>query len=169
MRKIIYGIIVLIFIVGFTGCSVKSKIEKVSESKSHFEDAIYKGQNFYESNENINGEQYRVFHQASSGFTGTGSIRRSAENRAKIFCKKLGKNKKMQTISEHTAKPPYILGNFPRIEIIFACVNDKSNQNVNMQINNKYDNLSRLKILLDNGTLTKEEFEKEKRIILLKD
>jgi hypothetical protein len=32
------------------------------------------------------------------------------------------KGKAMESISETTATPPYILGNFPRIEIVFDCI-----------------------------------------------
>lgn len=76
------------------------------------------------------------------------------------FCKDLDENKTMLKLSEHTAKPPYILGNFPRIEIIFACVDKQKNNN------DKYEKLSKIKTLFDNGTLTEEEFKTEKQNIL---
>ena len=77
----------------------------------------------------------------------------------------LDENKKMFKVSEHTAKPPYILGNFPRIEIIFTCIDEK-NEVQYLPKKDKYEKLSTLKILLDNGTLTQQEFEKEKNNIL---
>ncbi|MDA3907449.1 MAG: hypothetical protein PF437_00020 [Sulfurimonas sp.] len=85
MKKITNSILITALII-FSGCASKTKIEKVSDSKSHFDNAVYEGQDFYESNENHNEEQYRVFHQASTGFSGTSGIRRSSENRAKSFC-----------------------------------------------------------------------------------
>lgn len=162
MKKSILLIATLIISILFSGCSVKSEIVKVSESKSHFEDAVYEGQDFYVSDKTTDAEQYRVFHQASSGFSGTGGIRSSAENRAKNFCKELDKNKEMLKLSEHTAKPPYIFGNFPRIEIIFACV---EKENI-ATTTSKYNELSKIKALLENGTLTQVEFEVEKKKIL---
>lgn len=165
MNKYIPIISVAIIILSFSGCSQKSMIEKVSNSKSHFDDAVYEGQDFYKSNKKVQGEKYRIFHQASSGFSGTSGIRRSAEQRADQFCKDLDENKKMFKVSEHTAKPPYILGNFPRIEIIFTCIDEK-NEVQYLPKKDKYEKLSTLKILLDNGTLTQQEFEKEKNNIL---
>jgi hypothetical protein len=165
MNKITGSILVATLIV-FGGCASKSKIEKVSQSKSHFDDAVYEGQNFYEADGSHNGTQYRVFHQASTGFSGTGGIRRSAENRAKSFCKKLGKNKTMFKLSEHTAKPPYILGNFPRIEIIFVCEDKVKNANSTNIQSDKYEQLSKIKKLYNDKVLTREEFLSEKKKIL---
>jgi len=158
--------ILITTLVLFGGCASKSKIEKVSESSSHFDGAVYEGQNFYEADEPYKGIQYRIFHQASTGFTGTSGIRRNAENRAKSFCKKQGGNKIMFKLSEHTAKPPYILGNFPRIEIIFGCKDKSNNTNQLISQDNKYNNLSKIKKLYDDKVLTKEEYLIEKKKIL---
>jgi hypothetical protein len=148
------------------GCSSTSPIEKESESKSHFEDAFYKGRDFYISPEEVEGERYRIFHQASTGFSGTGGIRRSAIQRANEFCRAEGRNKKMLTVSEHTAAPPYILGNFPRIEIIFVCLDESNARDSEHAYVDKYDNIVKIKDLYDSGALTKEEFEAEKKKIL---
>ena len=148
-----------------TACSSMSPIEKESESESHFKDAVFEGKDFYISEEEILGERYRVFHQASTGFSGTSGIRRSAMQRANSFCQKIDLNKMMLTVSEHTASPPYILGNFPRIEIIFACVDRKSAQ-TSIASTDKYDLLTKIKDLLDKGVLTQQEFETEKKKIL---
>jgi hypothetical protein len=40
-----------------------------------------------------------------------------AVQRAKEFCDRKGKV--MESLTERTANPPYILGNSPRIEIVF--------------------------------------------------
>ena len=165
MNKVTSSILIMTLIV-FSGCAGKSKIEKVSESKSHFDDAVYEGQNFYEADKNHKGTQYRIFHQASTGFSGTSGIRKSAENRAKSFCKKQGKDKIMVKLSEHTAKPPYILGNFPRIEIIFICEDKVKNTQLTNIKDDKYEKLSKIKKLYDDDVLTKEEFLIEKKKIL---
>jgi exonuclease III len=141
-----------------------SKIEKASESQSHFKGAVYEGQDFFVSEKEIEGEKYRIFHQASTGFAGTSGIRRSATRRANKFCQSKGNNKKMFTVSEHTAKPPYILGNFPRIEIIFVCLDDGKAQN--RASDEKYSHLVKLKKLLDDGVLTQDEFNVEKQKVL---
>lgn len=98
-----------IVVIVLAGCSSMSPIEKESESKSHFEDAVFKGRDFYISPAEIEGERYRVYHRASTGFSGTSGIRRTATQRAIRFCKDLG-NKRMIAVSEHTASPPYNFG-----------------------------------------------------------
>jgi hypothetical protein len=161
MKNFIYITMLFILMSVFSACSVRAPITKVSESISHFDNAVYKGQEFYVSDEITENETYRVFNQASTGFNGTSGIRLDAENRAKNFCRKIGKN--MLKLSEHTAKPPYIFGNFPRIEIIFACIDQKQ---TNISTNDKYTKLSKIKALLDNGVLTQKEFEAEKKKLL---
>ncbi|MBH0197201.1 MAG: SHOCT domain-containing protein [Cyanobacteria bacterium] len=72
----------------------------------------------------------------------------------------------MVTVSEHTAAPPYIFGNFPRIEIVFVCVDDSAAQNSVRAATDKYDRIVKIKELHDSGALTKDEFEAEKKKIL---
>ncbi|MFA6740849.1 MAG: SHOCT domain-containing protein [Arcobacteraceae bacterium] len=166
MKEISIISIFLTFILFFSGCSVKSEIKKVSESKSHFDDAIYTGQkDFYKSFEKIESDKYRIFHQASSGFTTTSAIRNTAMQRATEFCKNINPENDVTKVSEHTGKPPYILGNFPKIEIIFACTQRKENILSDNQ-QNKYDDLEKIKKLYDNGILTEEEYLKEKKKLL---
>ena len=157
-------ILIIASAVFVSGCASTSKIEKASESKSHFEGAAYEGRDFYIADEIIEGEQYRIFHQASTGFSGTGGIKRSAENRAISFCKEMEKT--MITVSEHTAAPPYVFGNFPRIEIIFVCADPKKEAKLIEVTTDKYDRISKIKELLDSGALTEEEFNFEKKKIL---
>lgn len=152
-----------------SSCSAMSPIEKVSESVSQFENAVYKGHDFYISEDVIEGAKYRIFHQASTGFSGTSGIRRSAVKRANEFCKNINKKEKMLTVSEHTAVPPYVFGNFPRIEIIFVCTEEVSNHRGQTRKIDKYDKLAKIKELYDSGALTKEEFDKEKKKILSKE
>ncbi len=71
----------------------------------------------------------------------------------------------MRVVSENISNPPYILGNFPRIEIVFACVDKPKTESPTFE-DIQYEKLTDLKKLLDNGTITKEEFDKEKSKIL---
>ena len=80
-----------------------------------------------------------------------------------VFCER--KNKTMHGLTETAAKPPYILGNFPRIELVFECIEKAENGNNNLIVD-KYEKLKALKKLLDDDVLTKQEFEKEKTKIL---
>lgn len=57
-----------------------------------------------------------------------------------------------------------IAGNFPRIEIVFVLIDKKVN--VTNTKEDKITRLEKLKKLLDDGALTKEEYEKEKKKIL---
>ncbi len=147
-----------------TGCSQMSPIEKVNESESNFEGAVYEGKQFYISNKPAEGEQYRIFHQGSTGFTVTSVLRKSATKRANKFCNKVDKGTEMYTISEHTASPPYILGNFPRIEIIFVCT--PNTLGVGLKGYDKYNQLRKVKQLYDDGILNEEEFQQEKKRLL---
>jgi hypothetical protein len=58
-------------------------------------------------------EDCRVFVQGATGFVSIQSVRDDAEQRAKEFCAR--KHQTMESLAETTAKPPYILGNFPRV------------------------------------------------------
>lgn len=73
----------------------------------------------------------------------------------------------MFTVSEHAAAPPYILGNFPRIEIIFVCVDETIAQSSAKAATDKYDRIVKIKELYDSGALSKDEFEAEKKKILV--
>jgi hypothetical protein len=103
-----------------SGCSIASPIQRADLSKSGFDGAVYGGDTVTVSEAPPGAERYRIFHQGASSFVSTYAIRASAERRAEEFCKKSGKSAK--TLSETTSRPPHILGNFPRIEIIFVCV-----------------------------------------------
>lgn len=68
----------------------------------------------------MGGNTYMVSRQAATGFTGMGTLKAEAMKEAYSECSKTGKMVKvLETID---AKPPYILGNFPKTEIRFKCV-----------------------------------------------
>ena len=116
MRNLIF----ITLIVLLTSCSIASTIKKASESKSAFDDAVYEGEETIVNNDISDEDAYRIFHQASTGYVSIQSIRVSAEKRANDFCKKQAKV--MRAVRERTSSPPHILGNFPRIEMVFVCV-----------------------------------------------
>ncbi|TSA41240.1 MAG: SHOCT domain-containing protein [Verrucomicrobiales bacterium] len=140
------------------GCSTSSPIRKYSESKSHF-----RGKPTIVSDAPSGVDLYRVYQQGATGFVSIQSVRQTAERRADEFCERQGKT--MRVISEQLSNPPYILGNFPRIEIVFACM-DKPKTESPASDDLKFRRLTNLKKLLDEGILTKEEFEREKGKIL---
>ena len=156
-------LLVIIPIVLLTACATASSIKKASESKSAFDDAVFKGEETVVNTDASDEDAYRIFHQAATGFVSIQSIRVSAEKRGSDFCKK--QSKEMRTLSERTSSPPHILGNFPRIEIVFTCERgDETKPTVSNT--GKYEKIRLLKELLDAGALTKEEFESEKKTLL---
>ncbi len=62
-----------------------------------------------------------VSRQAATGFSGSGSLKAEAFQEASQYCLNMGK--KLQVVSTHEAAPPYILGNFPKAEVQFMCLN----------------------------------------------
>jgi hypothetical protein len=148
-------VLVAIFL---NGCGTAAPIEKYSDSKSPF------GKNPTLISKDIpEDDLYRIYHRAASGFVSIQAIRETAEKRATEFCEERGKA--MIVVGEQISNPPYILGNFPSIEIIFACV-DKPKSDKPVFEDTQYIKLTNLKKLLDSGVITKEEFEREKSKIL---
>jgi hypothetical protein len=146
------------------GCAETSPIQPAASSNSHFAGAVYKGEFVTTGSGAPGAEAYRVFVQGATGFVSIQTVRDDAEQRAKDFCAR--KNQTVESLAETTAKPPYILGNFPRVEIVFDCVAVPSVQIANAGDDPKYPKLMNLKKLLDNGILTQEEFDREKAKIL---
>jgi hypothetical protein len=65
-------------------------------------------------------DTFIVSRQAATGFTGLGDLKAQALREANQFC--AGKGKSMEVISTDESKPPYIFGNFPRVEVQFRCI-----------------------------------------------
>jgi hypothetical protein len=76
----------------------------------------------------ISRDTYMVSRQAATGFTGKGSLKEESLTEANIFCKTQQKTLKVLSIQE--AQPPYILGNFPKAEVQFSCLESATNNEV---------------------------------------
>lgn len=63
---------------------------------------------------------YSVSRQAATGFPGLGGLRVKALREAADFCSKDGKS--IKVLQTTNSDPPYILGNYPRVDIDFSCV-----------------------------------------------
>lgn len=158
-------IMVLAVTVNFiTGCADTSPIRPVASSNSQFDSAVYQGELVTISSSTPGSEEFRVFHQGATGFVSVQSVRASAEQRATEFCDRQGKV--MKPLRETASKPPHILGNFPRIEIIFGCVDKPTAVVAPTSDDPKYTKLVNLKKLLDSGVLSQQEFEREKAKLL---
>jgi len=65
-------------------------------------------------------DTFRIFKQGSTGFVGSDKIKSDVMLQASQYCAERGKT--MQVVNVITGQPPYILGNFPKAEIQFRCV-----------------------------------------------
>jgi hypothetical protein len=145
-------------------CADSPAIQPANSSKSKFESSAYHGETVTVRPAPPGVEEYRVFQEGGSGFVSIQSVRESAEQRAMAFCEATGKA--MLSLRETTATPPYILGNFPRVEIIFGCVANDSKAGMAAGDDPKYAKLVNLKKLLDAKVITQQEFDAEKAKIL---
>ena len=146
------------------GCASTTPVQPTSMSKSGFDGAVFSGETVTLDKPTPGEDSYRAFQQAATGFVSLASVRSTVEEMAVAHCDRKGKA--MHGLSEQAAKPPFILGNFPRVELVFECVPKPGATQAAAA--SKYDELGSLKKLLDNGTLTKEEFEREKAKVLAK-
>lgn len=145
------------------GCAVSSTIERAETGKSEFDGAVYGGKTSSINAELPGVPKHRIFHQGSTGFISVETIRNSALKRIDAFCDRSGTDSYL--IQETTSTPPHILGNWPRIEIIFSCVKG-AKSNAAVAPLDKYDRLSKLKALFDAGAISQQEYEAEKKKIL---
>jgi hypothetical protein len=118
MKEIYFPLLMSTLIL--VGCSSAPPIQKASATKSYFDGAVYPGDVYKLTEDNSGAEQYRVFSHGSSGFVSLASVQSNAEGRAKEFCGREGKITKV--LQQQTSTPPHVLGNFPRAELIFICV-----------------------------------------------
>lgn len=139
-------------------CSSASPIIEASKSNSGFDSAVFEGRVTKVSKNEKGLIEYRIFQHGNSGFVTLNEVRGMAENRANRFCEQ--RSLGYQVITEQTSVPPHILGNFPRVELIFVC--EEASQSKTRNSAQAYEQLERLGRLLDKGLITKEEFEKEK-------
>jgi len=125
-------------------------------------------------------DTYMVSCQAATGFSGSGDLKARALQEASQFCTKQGK--KLQVISTHESRPPYIFANFPKAEVQFMCldVNDpklqcsalgKSSDGViqakeGVAKPDLYTELIKLEDLRKKNILTEEEFQSQKKLLL---
>ena len=65
-------------------------------------------------------DTYMVSRQAATGFPGLGNLKAESLREANQYCVEQGKL--MQTINTYETNPPYVFGNYPRVEIQFMCL-----------------------------------------------
>ena len=114
---ILSGALALILL---SGCAYETPVQRYSESPSKFRKPPQMMSHTYPDK-----DVYRIFQQGATGFVPLASIREDLELQAEKFCERQGKG--MVVLGSNYSKPPYILGNFPRMELIFAAVDKPKN------------------------------------------
>ncbi len=109
-----------LYAVLLAGCAQTTSVHLASSSPSAFDGAVYGGREVIISPTPAGTDEFRVFHQGATGFVSVADVRSEAERRASNHCGRMGKTLKL--LRETSSQPPHILGNFPRVELIFACV-----------------------------------------------
>jgi hypothetical protein len=111
----------LVVVTGFLiGCATAPPVQPAATSKSQFEDATYAGETLTLDRPTPGEEQYRVFREGATAFVTLQSVRSAAQEVADAYCARKGKA--MHGLVETAARPPFVLGNFASIELIFECV-----------------------------------------------
>jgi hypothetical protein len=65
-------------------------------------------------------DTFMVSKQAATGFSGLGGLKADAMREAYAQCSTTGQS--VQIISDKESHPPYIFGNYPRVDLTFQCV-----------------------------------------------
>ncbi len=142
-----------------SSCATSSPIKRFADSSSAFSEPPQLITHSYPAK-----DIYRIYHRGSTGFVSIQSLRQATEQRADDFARRQGKS--FVVLGEKISQPPYILGNFPRIELVFALIDTKPEIPNTGVRTDKYADLEKLKKLFDEGALSKEEFETEKAKLL---
>lgn len=141
----------------------------------------------------MGGDTYMITRQAATGFSGSGNLKAKAIREASAYCASRGRIMKIVAITE--AKPPYVLANFPKAEVVFKALDpsspelkepsefdsagtqikvggaaarkDEVKENITAEKRlDRYAELERLDDLKKKGVITEEEFQAEKKKLL---
>ena len=154
----------VVFAISMSGCAVAPPVQTAASSKSPFDDSVFSGELAQIAKATPGEESFRSFYQGGSGFVSLASVRETVDNIATKQCS--SQDRKVRLLQERISVPPYILGNFPRVEWVFECVPQSTVITAATSSNTKLEQLERLKKLLDSGALTQPEFDREKAKIL---
>ncbi len=141
MRYIFAGAL----LAAIAGCAVTGGVVPAASSKSAFDDSMYSGETSIYNERAITGESYRIFKQGASGASSPLTIRGEIELSASDYCR--AKGKELRLLRQTASTPPYLLGNFPKVELLFECVDGLANS-VPVAAptgSDKYNDLVRLK------------------------
>ncbi len=85
----------------------------------------------------IGPDTFMVSRQAATGFSGSGNLKAEAFQEANQYC--LGQKKKLQVVNTVEAQPPYVLGNFPKAEVQFMCLDANDSELVRPKLRKEAD------------------------------
>lgn len=116
MKKGLFGILVMLICITIlaVSCRPAASIQRYSETVSSFNN-ISRVQIYGAYPER---DIYVIYARGKSGFTSIDGLRSSLQNQIGKFASK--QKRRFVFLNEQTSKPPYIFGNYPRIEIVFA-------------------------------------------------
>jgi hypothetical protein len=157
MRTLIVLVILVSLCLG--GCAKDSGVILAKDSKSLFDDTICPHETSKLAEDTTGSEQYRIYQQAATGFVPLSAIRDDIERQATVYCDNGAKKLKMLKI----INSPMSLGCPAKAELIFTCLPKPNAESFEDQL---YIKLSNLKKLLNDGVITKDEFEQQKARIL---
>ena len=152
----------LTFALAIAGCAASTPVQPIANGSSAFEGAVFKGETTALEAPTPGSEQFRVYRQGATGFVPITSVRADVQKKAAEFCER--KSRVYRGVKEQATVAPYILGNFPRVELTFECV--AKPDTADGADSGKYERLAALKKLLDSGALTQAEFDREKAKLL---
>ena len=113
-----YRILLISFVILFSQSSSHAQfIKPFNESASHFQTPAVLDTTRGKFNSQ---DMYRAYRKASTGFTTMTKTQKKLEKEIRYFANKKGKA--FIILGSQFARPPYILGNYPRMEIIFVLV-----------------------------------------------
>lgn len=132
-------ILILLVCLGLIGCGINSGVVKIGE------------------------DAYKINRRVGSGFQGATGIKEAALLEAGEFCVSQGKELKVSNIGG--SHPPYIFGNFPKVEVQFKCI-DPKDPILKQKDSELVTKIATLNKLLDEEIITKNEFEQRKQKLL---
>ena len=103
-----------------SSCAGAPPIQPAATSRSHFEGDAYAGETLTLDRPTPGEESYRVFEAGRTGMVSLQSVRSTTQEKAGAYCK--SKGRAMHGLVETAARPPFIEGNFARVELIFECI-----------------------------------------------
>ena len=119
MKHSFFSVFFLSVVVLFmTGCATSSQITRFNESNKYFKNGPSISSNNYPSS-----EIYTLYERGAHSLVSISELRSNLERRAQEFAYR--QNKSFVILGEKKSEPPYILGNFPRIQIVFALIDKK--------------------------------------------